>query len=170
MQVREPSIGWLGVAVVGIVCVGIMGMGAKGERERSKKGDVMATTKIVLGDLKRPRALLMLGVFVVQAGILVAMLGIGGRAVVKGGVDVNCPDVKEELGDWSKDRPLPVNVISGRFDAVDVVVTVTEICCNGKTFYDVLDSSQTASSSQSGIVEPVIVWTTTTTRMTVTAR
>lgn len=185
VQVREPSLGWLGVAVVGVVCGGLVGMGAKGERERSRKGDAVAVTRVVVGDLKRPRALLMLVVFVVQVGILVAMLGIGGRAVVRGGVDEDCPSGGEGpgLGGWSREKPLPVDVVGGKVDNVDVVVTVTEVCCgterNTSTYSIGLvgssGSSQSTSedvqtaSQNSDTVEVGIDWVTTTTTLTVTA-
>lgn len=178
VQVREPSLGWLGVAAVGSVCVGIVGMGAKGERERGKGGGVKAVTMVVIGDLKRPRALLMLVVFVIQAGILIALLGIGGTAVVRGEVDAGCKSggATDGLGNaiWTKERPLPVDIVVGRVDTVQVVVTVTEIRIDptGGTASSVVATSttirdqMTMESIHKSTLVTVTEWTTTTTQET----
>jgi hypothetical protein len=167
----EKWLGWVGVAVFGLVCVGIAVLAyteKAPKSEASTSQEILTAVGYEVPTLGKKRIYFIVVIFVLEVVGLVAFLVLGGQEIVKGSVEGSCPAVTTVGGNWSKSNPLPVDVIGQQAVDVVVVVTVTEACgaCGGAETA-VTASTKTSQTGEGVRTVPIGSVTTTSTTSTV---
>ena len=178
-------LGDLGVAlVVGLVIVGLgLGVCAEGPEEEGD-GDIFDGERKVgrkVKDVGVWKVLVYGVVFVVMVGVLVALLVAGGRAVTKGevgslacGTDVGGSAVGggDVTSFWTKDNPLPVDVVLGEAVTMDFTVmegritTITVLASGNGSESVVISTSEITTGAENGVATVVDLTTVTTSTST----
>lgn len=158
--------------LVGIVGVGYSTKGPDGDA-------VEADTPVYLPNssarqipkVGKPKTIIVLIVFILEVLSLIALLGMGGNAAMQSTPRSTICSGNSVNGIWTKQNPLPVEVLGTERVDVVVSVTVTEkgecgnVCVGTGTGTDV----GTGLSGGKGGGATVVVWTSTTTTILVGA-